>query len=77
MFTPEKASWNALFYCFIFGLAIQIVTSEDQTEEEEVEIDEGKLDYAKGSMCGYCEYCKVRNQILAERSGSRFNMYDQ
>ena len=30
------------------------------TEEgEEVKVDEEKLSYAKGSLCGYCDYCKV------------------
>jgi len=28
------------------------------TEKEEVQVEPEKLEYAKGSVCGYCEYCK-------------------
>lgn len=26
---------------------------------KEEKVDEQKLEYAKGSVCGYCDYCKV------------------
>ena len=28
-------------------------------ENEVVDVDEEKLHYAKGSVCGYCQYCEV------------------
>ena len=28
-------------------------------KEEDVKVDEEKLTYAKGSLCGYCDYCEV------------------
>lgn len=31
----------------------------EMTAEEHVEVDSEKLEYAKGSVCGYCTYCKV------------------
>jgi len=34
-----------------------LVTAEDQTDPDPVEVDAEKLDYAKGSLCGYCQYC--------------------
>ena len=39
-----------------------LVTSDEPKPaetEEEVNIEEEKLEYAKGSLCGYCDYCKV------------------
>ena len=32
-------------------------------ESDEAEVDPEKLDYAKGSVCGYCPYCKVSTII--------------
>lgn len=32
---------------------------EQKKSEEEVKVDSKKLEYAKGSACQYCEYCKV------------------
>ena len=34
-------------------------------EEEEIVVDEEKVSYAKGSVCGYCEYCKVRIHLIS------------
>ena len=32
---------------------------ETNKEDEDVKPDDEKLKYAKGSLCGYCDYCKV------------------
>ena len=41
-----------------FSLASQDANVKEM-EQEEVSVDSEKLEYAKGSMCGYCDYCKV------------------
>ena len=28
-------------------------------KEDEVKVEDAKLEYAKGSLCQYCDYCKV------------------
>lgn len=35
-------------------------------KQEEVE----KMEYHKGSLCGYCDYCKVNNIFTGEKSRS-------
>ena len=47
---------NLLFFG-LFGLALIVAVFAEV--EEKVDVDEEKLDYAKGSLCGYCDYCKV------------------
>ena len=47
---------------FIFALAITVsgvAWAADTTDEAGDEVSEEQLDYAKGSVCGYCAYCKV------------------
>lgn len=39
------------------GLCIFMTIAESSDEKEKV--DPEKVEYAKGSVCGYCEYCKV------------------
>jgi len=34
-------------------------SAQKEADENLVEVDEEKLDYAKGSVCGYCQYCEV------------------
>ena len=34
---------------------------DDEPEQEGKELDKEALEYQKGSLCGYCDYCKVRN----------------
>ena len=38
-----------------------VVYATDATDEpaEEIQVDEKAIDYAKGSLCGYCRYCTV------------------
>ena len=55
-------SRNFLFCCLLGLTAVVLVCSapeEDRERAEEVDVDDEKLDYAKGSLCGYCDYCKV------------------
>ena len=42
--------------CFLISF---LVTVKSQSVAENVDIDEEKLEYAKGSMCSYCNYCQV------------------
>ena len=41
-----------LGFCALFTFAYA-------KENGEQKVDPEKVDYAKGSVCGYCEYCKV------------------
>lgn len=41
-----------------FSLADENANTKEM-EQEEVKVDSEKLEYAKGSICGYCDYCKV------------------
>ena len=40
-------------FCFVHG-----------AEDHDVKVDEDKLEYAKGSLCRYCDYCRVSNVII-------------
>ncbi|XP_029643130.1 sarcoplasmic reticulum histidine-rich calcium-binding protein [Octopus sinensis] len=33
-------------------------SSEAKDTAEKVQVDDEKIEYARGSVCGYCEYCK-------------------
>ena len=56
-----KTVYSVLFFCLIAGLfTLTLAETETPSEEEEnEEIDDEKLEYAKGSLCTYCDYCKV------------------
>lgn len=41
----------------MFVICMGFVISDDKTEDDKV--DEETLEYARGSLCGYCTYCKV------------------
>ena len=67
----KTARFYTLSAIFVAFLLISYVSSkEDETEaaekEEEVAVDEEKLSYAKGSLCQYCDYCKVKSYIIAQ-----------
>ena len=51
--------FGALLFAFI-GIALSEDTDEVKSEDNDVEVDKEKLEYAKGSLCVYCDYCKVR-----------------
>lgn len=36
-----------------------------ESAEDHVEVDSSKIEYAKGSVCGYCSYCKVFTPLCA------------
>ena len=50
---------NVRYIILILGLALTlcVVTAEDKAEEGKV--DEKAVEYAKGSICNYCEHCVV------------------
>lgn len=52
-----------LGFCVLFTFAYA-------KENGEQKVDPEKVDYAKGSVCGYCEYCKVC-------ANNDFNIIDQ
>lgn len=42
------------------GLCILMtIASATESSDEKEKADPEKVEYAKGSVCGYCEYCKV------------------
>ena len=44
----------------LFSVCMIHVKCEDIKDEATGEkLDEKQLEYAKGSLCGYCDYCKV------------------
>lgn len=51
---------------FIVCTASFCSSTEEDAKSEDAVIDETKLEYAKGSMCGYCEYCVVGIYIIAQ-----------
>ncbi len=51
--------WTAVTAMVIFALECR---AEDAVDGEDVEVDQEKVDYAKGSICGYCRYCQVRRR---------------
>ena len=54
-------------------MAVCLVSAADEEVQEEAkveDVDPEKLDYAKGSLCGYCEYCAV-SLTLSLRSCKR------
>jgi len=53
MAITAKLSLIALF------VVCTIVVAKPDGATEDVEVDEKAVDYAKGSLCGYCRYCKV------------------
>ena len=53
MAITAKLSLIALFF------VCAIVVAKPDGATEDVEVDEKAVDYAKGSLCGYCRYCSV------------------
>ena len=63
------ARWmlNILFLCVF--VPVLIIGDSDEPIKDEQEPGEVKpevLEYAKGSLCGYCDYCKVRPLNIAQ-----------
>jgi hypothetical protein len=56
------------FFLIVAFTSILIATAHDDDDENTKAVDTGdqpqlaeeELDYHKGSLCGYCTYCKVR-----------------
>lgn len=47
------------------GLCILMtIASATESSDEKEKADPEKVEYAKGSVCGYCEYCKVPIYML-------------
>ena len=66
MKTTKSLLFSAIFVALML---LSFVASEGEEakaieKEEDVKVDEEKLTYAKGSLCGYCDYCKV-NLVLS------------
>ena len=50
-------------YLFLTFTVVCVLTAEEnvaEMEEDPIVVDQEKVDYAKGSLCGYCDYCKVK-----------------
>ena len=45
--------------------------SVEETDSDEP-LDPEKVEYAKGSICQYCSYCKVTNFVNEQKSCSNF-----
>jgi hypothetical protein len=65
--------------CIFFAFLSISLASKDanvkEMEQEKVDVDSEKLEYAKGSLCGYCDYCKV-NYMTRHLQGL-FQDYDR
>lgn len=47
------------------GLSLLMtIASATESSDEKEKADPEKVEYAKGSVCGYCEYCKVPIYML-------------
>lgn len=42
-----------------FSIGVASEDTESKSDRQNVQVDDKKLDYAKGSICSYCDYCKV------------------
>lgn len=56
---------------FAVVLICGVAQAADQVDgAEEVSLSEEQLDYAKGSVCGYCTYCKVISAVIFKETVS-------
>ena len=67
-----------LYICVFISISLVLVSADNEQaegsqNEEDVKVDEEKLEWAKGSLCGYCEYCKVTNSLIIAHSS--MNMF--
>jgi len=70
---------NSLGFVFTFlalAALCQAANNENtkEMEQEEVKVDGEKLEYAKGSACGYCSYCKVSGISQASQELLTFDL---
>lgn len=56
---------SLLFCLFVIACCIA------DNPKEDVKVDDEKVEYAKGSVCGYCSYCKVIEIEILNRSSTR------
>lgn len=49
----------ALIFACLAVCLVEETISEELKEKADETVDETKLTYAKGSLCRYCDYCKV------------------
>lgn len=49
---------NTRYLLLLSFLALFSLSLAAESGNEEEKVDPEKVDYAKGSVCGYCEYCK-------------------
>ncbi|XP_061174261.1 sarcoplasmic reticulum histidine-rich calcium-binding protein-like [Saccostrea echinata] len=49
---------NTRYLVLLGFLALFSLSLAVESSNEEEKVDQEKVDYAKGSVCGYCEYCK-------------------
>ena len=54
------------FVVFCTVILTSCVTGEvkETKDESAPNVDEENLTYAKGSLCGYCDYCKVSTSLI-------------
>merc|ERR1712062_302570 len=64
MKTSQVVSFLTL--SFVGLLLIASVYGEEDKTENDVNVDDKKLTYAKGSLCQYCDYCKFCNLCDAD-----------
>ncbi|KAH3854452.1 sarcoplasmic reticulum histidine-rich calcium-binding protein-like [Dreissena polymorpha] len=56
--SPKVISFVCLLICVLcFQHCSATEKTENVEEKKEEKVDDKKLEYAKGSLCGYCEYC--------------------
>ena len=47
---------GCVIFVVVFCLSYSFATEDSKNDHK---VDEEKIEYAKGSVCGYCSYCKV------------------
>ena len=59
----NKATLALFLFVSLSWLCVNCEDKADEpvVEQEIPEEDVQKAEYAKGSLCGYCDYCKVSN----------------
>ena len=53
--------------CLLATVLIVSVADSEKSDDKKgkgTTVDEEKVEYAKGSVCQYCEYCEVNTSLL-------------
>lgn len=54
-----KLKMGQIFFVGFIVVSFALAADNADSSSEKDKVDAEKVEYAKGSVCGYCEYCKV------------------